>query len=179
MRQILIALVIAIVVIGVSCGLIFRRESPTPDNSGDFGSEYDAFQRDMYYQLSLPLHDARESVDPVCAEVPIAAENASCARYVDEIRRIQASMPALAARLTGLIAVAPDTTNPELISAMYKLLNAIQGVRRSNELLLKGWDNSDSDSWKQGWDLREKLKDDALATSTPTVAPSPSATRAS
>jgi hypothetical protein len=155
-----LSLLVGILLI-VGIPLLFVRKGGTP-NETDFDNEFRHIFSDLTFRYVVRDNSAISKLDSSCRDRPEESK-ANCVAFVNTIREIDPTLTESLARLDDLLSDPPGSAADEVLVGARNQLNHYTRVHEANQLLLAGWDSKDLAIWKQGWTLRDSLKNDSYA----------------
>lgn len=162
LRMIGVAFVLVVAFI-VLLRLLFEWEEQEPDAVTQFESELEAAYADHVFGYALLENQAVGRFDPDCREIPINRTNPVCEDLVGTLREIDPQVVSTIGLLNELITHVPPGVAPDVAQSAQDLLSLATRVHESNVILIEGWDANDSNSWKQGWAMKDSIAVDSDA----------------
>jgi hypothetical protein len=118
-----------------------------------WASEFEAISRDYYARYVDPLAETR--VSESCRNLGPNSGDQDCQEFVAVLDTAELELIAVTDRLDTFIGRRAPELAWDFVSELQAVEMSLSVLHRGDNLIIRGWRNSDQAIWNQGWEIRE------------------------
>ena len=151
-----IVAIVVVVVIAVIAVVQEERETEA------FVNELDEISLDLDAGYALPVTRAGLAVETDCTTVDPDPAIQDCAEFMETLADANPSLATGIERMKSLRRDIPGSAPEEIDQLLSDMIRVWELEYQSNLVLIDGWNNQDSTTWQEGWDLSFEAATESL-----------------
>lgn len=151
-----VVVIVVIVVIAVVGVVQEEREAEA------FLEELDEISLDLDAGYTLPVSRAGLAVETDCTTVDPDPAIQDCTDFMETLADANPSLAIGIERMKSLRRDIPGSAPEEIDQLLSDMIRVLELEHQSNLVLIDGWNNQDSTTWQEGWDLSFEAATESL-----------------